>query len=134
MLLANCLITHLALYIRWFISELCLMFITDGLWFRRPPCASTLTLGTSDTNSFRRIWSPTVLRPQTSNWAKDPSLERKNKAFPSIFCSKKLSHKYKRAWSIKKATYCLSSQRLCSQNTENVDKTKKKMFIFNYCR
>ena len=41
--------------------------------------------------------------------------------------------RYKRARSVKKATHFLSSQRLHSQNTKKVDKTKKKMFNFNNC-
>ena len=41
--------------------------------------------------------------------------------------------RYKRVRSVKKATHFLSSQRLHSQNTKKVDKTKKKMFNFNNC-
>ena len=61
------------------------MLILDGL-FRCPVCATT---GNSDTNSFKRICSLTVLSPHALNWDTDPSLARNIKALPSIFCSER---------------------------------------------
>ena len=60
------------------------MLVLDGL-FRCP--AFVTTMGTSDTNSFKRICSPTVLSPQALNWDADPSFARNIRALPSISCS-----------------------------------------------
>ena len=70
---------------------------------------------------------------------KIPLLRGRTKPFRQFSVLKKWSHKemlskhlisqnsrYKRARSVKKATHFLSSQRLHSQNTKKVDKTKKK--------
>lgn len=60
------------------------MLVLDGL-FRFP--AFVTTMGSSDTNSFKRICSPTVLSPQALNWDADPSFARNIRALPSISCS-----------------------------------------------
>ena len=91
------------------------------------------------TNSFRHICLLQCWDCKHPTERKIPLLRGRTKPFRQFSVLKKWSHKemlskhltsqnskYKRARSVQKATYCLSSQRLRSQNTKKVNKTKKK--------